>query len=567
MKKNLLITIFLFLLIKSANAQWDGNPSTVDNPVTTTNTDGDGIYSVSDGAGGIIVVWSTNNNNGNNNLYVQRKNSAGEILWGDSSHPVQIYTTTDYPYIDDMVADGAGGAYISWEDQPNDTGVVSNIYMQHVNSSGTALLASNGLKVNLANGDYNWFIKLDADALGVIVTWTDEHDDPVTDSFISAQVYAQRYNTSGVAQWGSGGVQVCTATGFRADPGIVSDGANGAFISFADSRNSSEDENGSFNNIDIYAQHISSSGIRLWTNNGTVVCNQTTDQDMVDYIGNIRPMITDGSGGVIIAFETYTDDSDYTGNFYVQRLNANGNILWTTAGVALNASTFTYKNFSAMVSDSAGGVVILWDDEGITGGNDSTIDAQRVTNAGSAIWGTNGVSISSLSNSIPYLDGSTMDGDGAGNYVINWSAVDNNNLTKILGQKLDGNGVAQWAANGVNICINPNSYPFEPYICKADSTNMIVVWGDYRNADSLEIYGAKITSSGSLVSSNAYITDADGNWNNPATWIGNIVPPAGVDVIVKNKVTGNLTTTCNTLTVESPGSLNINAGIKVTILH
>jgi hypothetical protein len=111
------------------------------------------------------------------------------------------------------------------------------------------------------------------------------------------------------------------------------DGSNGAFIAFADSRNSREDLGGYFPNVDIYDQHISNTGTRLWTNNGIPVCNQTMDQDMVDYYTNIPSMVPDGAGGFIIAFETYTDTTDQTGNFYLQRLNTNGAMLWTAAAV------------------------------------------------------------------------------------------------------------------------------------------------------------------------------------------------------------------------------------------
>jgi hypothetical protein len=46
-------------MIITVNAQWDGNPATVNNPVTNTTTDAGNIYSVGDGAGGMIVVWTT----------------------------------------------------------------------------------------------------------------------------------------------------------------------------------------------------------------------------------------------------------------------------------------------------------------------------------------------------------------------------------------------------------------------------------------------------------------------------------------------------------------------------
>ena len=239
MKKNLLIIALLFLIMNSANAQWDGNPATVDNPVTVTGTSASIIYSVSDGAGGVIVVWTATDDASNNYIYAQRKSSVGQVVWGDSTTLVQIVTSQDDLSLDDIVPDGAGGVYVTWDD-PSDVNTSADVYMQHINGSGTALLTANGIKINAADGHDNYSAQLDVDAQGVIVTWTDELDDSVTDTTITAQVYAQRYNTSGIAQWGTGGVQVCTASGLRAASCIVSDGNNGALIGFEDTSSRSK---------------------------------------------------------------------------------------------------------------------------------------------------------------------------------------------------------------------------------------------------------------------------------------------------------------------------------------
>lgn len=74
---------------------------------------------------------------------------------------------------------------------------------------------------------------------GALVTWDDYRGGSG-----NADIYAQRVNASGVAQWTAGGVALCTAGGSRAKPMILSDGAGGAFVTWYDYRSG---------NADIYA--------------------------------------------------------------------------------------------------------------------------------------------------------------------------------------------------------------------------------------------------------------------------------------------------------------------------
>ncbi len=64
-----------------------------------------------------------------------------------------------------------------------------------------------------------------------------------------------------------------------------------------------------------------------------------------------------------------------------------------------------------------------------------------------------------------------------------------------------------------------------------------------------------------------YITISNGDWNNPATWQGGIVPPATAAVVIKNSVALTSDITCKTITVKSPGSLDIHSGIKLRVTN
>lgn len=569
MKKIYFLSVLLFIHFSSLMAQWDGNPATVNNPVSRTPGTDVSSAIVSDGNGGVIVAWYTIDEFRDSAfLYIQRKSQSGSILWRSLANPPIAGVSDLTLYISDMIPDGAGGVYLSWIRELTDTS--TNIYLQHFNSNGNRLLDSNGIQLNQNDAYLYSTVKLCTYSGGVIATWDRQLSD---DSNIPlyAQVFAQKFNSAGVAQWAANGVPVCLTNSFRATPNIISDGNNGAFISFPDSRNSGIDAAGDFNNIDIFAQRLSSTGSRLWGDGGLAVTTAPFNQ--FSYGGGLNfstTMISDGAGGFILAYEDYRNDNDGDGNIYLQRLNGSGTKQWATNGVAVSGQTNFYKNNLSLVSDGANGAIASWSvfNNAIFSGS---LYGQRITGEGAVNWTTNGKLVSPA-NSVG-LFASGMAADGAGNYVFTWDGFDNVTFTgKIKAQKLNSAGTLQWATGGVDICTNPDASASYPSIAGSSGSNdMIIIWQDQRNTESggdIDIYSAKVGPAGTLIGSagTSYITTSNGNWNNPATWTGNNVPPAGADVIIRHNVTGNVNVNCNSIRVQSPGSFNVNPGILIQIL-
>jgi len=162
---------------------------------------------------------------------------------------------------------------------------------------------------------------------------------------VRADVFVQRFNTAGVAQWIMGGISVSTVNSLRAFPNVISDGSNGVFISFADTRNSNMDTSGNFDNIDIYAQHINSSGSRLWGATDAIVTSATNNQIAITSNNYFSYMIADSAGGFILLYDDYRMDNNKPASVYAQRINSTGNRLWTNEGVAVaHASSFYKEN-------------------------------------------------------------------------------------------------------------------------------------------------------------------------------------------------------------------------------
>jgi len=216
---------------------------------------------VSDGASGAIIVWENLVGGGTSDIYAQRVNSSGSQLWPAAG--VAICNATNHQSRPQIVTDGAGGAIICWMDYR--TGAY-DIYVQRVDANGNTLWFANGVLVCGATGGQTGVKMVTDGSGGAIICWTDSRG-------AAYDVYARRVNASGTVLWTSNGVAVCTASGNQYGSAIVSDGAGGAIIAWEDYRGSS---------ADVYAQRLNSSGTTLWDADGVVACAATAEQFVVD---------------------------------------------------------------------------------------------------------------------------------------------------------------------------------------------------------------------------------------------------------------------------------------------
>jgi len=62
-----------------------------------------------------------------------------------------------------------------------------------------------------------------------------------------------------------------------------------------------------------------------------------------------------------------------------------------------------------------------------------------------------------------------------------------------------------------------------------------------------------------------YVTSANGDFNNPASWCGNVVPPVGSIVIVRHNITISNNTTLQSLKAEQGGQVTVAAGVLLQL--
>ncbi len=324
-------------------------------PVCTAEDEQSNPKICSDGAGGAIIVFG-DITTGDIDLYAQRINAQGTKLWDARGIPICTAVNDQTQY--KIIPDGVGGAYIAWMDRR--TGF--DVYVQRIDSAGHPKWNANGTVVCNATKDQTDPVLCLDGANGVIIAWTDTR-------MGFGDIYAQRYNSAGQAQWTLNGTAICNEGGGQTTPKICSDGQGGAILAWCDFRTLGA----------IYMQRINNQGTSLWASNGISVYTMSGSLEDLQ-------IVPDGNGGAIIA--CIDDNSIFT--LVTQRLDSTGTKLWTTGGVSVFESTSIISNL-VIADDGTGGVVLVWTDDRID--LEPDLYAQRVDSSGTPVWATNGMII------------------------------------------------------------------------------------------------------------------------------------------------------------------------------
>jgi hypothetical protein len=543
---NPMLRIYFLLALVFGNCcsygQWVSDPG-LNNHITRTTYEDYLIKAVSDGANGSIFICSDIANDGN--IYAQKINAVGQVQWTNILTPTGVVSTNDSKYDVTAVADGSGGVFIAWSDYRHNQ-FNGEIYIQRINNAGLVQWTAGGVRLTSTNTQDDLLPVVNTDgAGGMLVGWLMNDDNGN-----NLQSYVQRINGAGTALWAANGVQVSTAAGFRVITSLVKDGSGGLFAVFDDTRN---DPNGlnydyvlnnTLANIDIYGQHISSTGSLLWGNNAIVMANGVGNQSELK-----AGLIEDGSGGFMFAYSDGRNDDGSFSNIdvFAQRINSAGAPQWA-GGTAVSTATFNQSLFKT-ISDGAGGIVVSIYEE-----FSGACGLQKLNAAGTALWTANGVPASPLDEIVFNVDLLT---DAGGNIIIGFNTSSAN---YILLQKLDLTGNLLWGAGGKTVCNSPGSFANSLNLVLSDNGSVITGWTDFRNAVTnvlADVFCSKILSDGTIAGLPAYATVANGTWENPASWVGGIMPNNGVPVIVRHTISSSTNIICGSITLEqNTGQLN-----------
>jgi hypothetical protein len=458
------------LLPRSTSAAWPTNPI-VNVPVCVAMDDQEYPAITSDGAGGAIVAW-WDTRGGSCGIYAQRISVDGTPQW--AADGAVLSTAAGMRGFPKIVSDGAGGALVTWR-----ANSVAGIYAQRISADGTPQWPANGVALcgatDTTSGHQADPAITSDGAGGAIVVWHDYRGSGNWD------IYAQRISAAGTVQWATNGVALCAGSGVWGFPTVVSDGAGGAIVTWADQRN---------NNFDIYAQWISAAGTVQWMASGVALCTAAGSQ--------FAPtVVSDGAGGAIVTWDDYRSGS---WDVYAQRISVGGTPQWTADGVVLCTAVGQYN--SAIVSDGAGGAIITWHAGGMGG-----IYAQRISVGGTAQWTTNGVA---LCTAVGNRFGPTIISDGASGAIVTWAEAGGSGAdlyADLYAQRISADGTVQWTADGVPVSTAP-LYKLSAVIVSDGAGGAIVAWADARHDYNWDIYAQAVKANGELGSVLSVPSDA-----------------------------------------------------------
>ena len=369
---------------------------------------------VPDGAGGAIVAWQDNRNPfTETDIFAQHVLASGALDPQWPANGLAVTTARSLQHAFTMVSDGLGGAILAWQDGRSAPGA-SHIFAQHVLSIGIVdtRIPDDGTPVCVARGAQEFPVAVADGIGGAIITWQDTRDSTTT----GFDVYAHHVTNEGVADpaWPVDGRAVCTVTGNQGRAGITSDGLHGALIAWTDGRiagtfhifahhvlasgvvdpawpvggrgiagtNVIESRpiavpdgtggaivcwQGFTARLNVFAQHVKATGVvdPVWPAGGKALSTSKQAQDFAE-IGS------DGAGGAVIAWQ----DSVQIVTRHVFASSAFDPADTDTGRVL--AALPSQRGDPALVATGGGGAIVAWTD--LRNGIDADIYAVQVLN-------------------------------------------------------------------------------------------------------------------------------------------------------------------------------------------
>ena len=329
-------------------------------------------------------------------------------------------------------------SFVVWLDKRNTSNY--QIYAQKVNSDGTAAWTANGVQVSNSTGasgtdsDWNTFVVSDG-AGGCIILWNDNRNGHLND------IYAQRLNAAGAAQWTAGGVQLESLTGtvyaYSSLRCVASDRAGGAIYVYMNA------------NLQRVAQRVNASGAKQWAAGAGITLSGST----VQFDIGTQMLVNPDSSSMIFWCDNYTSSSPTS--VRGQKLNSAGAEQWGNVGNGLvlqSVSPFFGSSANLFVCrDDAGGAIFTFQSAA------TDVFAQRINSSGVRQWGTGGVAVNSLSGA----SGARIVRDGASGCIVSWVDRTNTALFTMKVRRILSNGAPAYA----DVAISPQS-----------ATNLVNEW-------------------------------------------------------------------------------------------
>ncbi len=406
-----------------------------------------------------LVVWEGYRSRSDLDIYGARVSPLGTVLdsagiaistaVGDQASPSVAFDGTNYFVI---WRDGRSGSY--------------DIYGARVSPLGT-VLDSAGIAISTVTNDPP---SIAFDGTNYLVVWGDGRNGSDWD------IYGCRVSPSG-SVLDPVGIPISIAEGHQHFPSIAFDGTN-YLVVWGDGRHGSGD---------IYGTRVSPSGTVL-DPAGIVMSTVAHDPS--------SPSVAFDGTNYLVVWEEWGCDSDIYGSWVSQE----GAVL-DSAGVAI--STVANRQRSPSVAYDGTNYLVVWED--YRNVSDWDIYGCRVSPSGTVL-DPGGIAISTL----VYSQYSPSVGFDGTNYLVVWGDYRNGSFD-IYGSRVSYSGtVLDSASIAISTTAHWQLYPSVGF----DGTNYLVVW-EYHHSGSCDIYGARVSQSGTVLDSSeiAISTAAHGRWS------------------------------------------------------
>ena len=418
---------------------------------------------------GAIVVWEDGRNEiaqQKKDIYTQKISTGGTLLWGADGIPVAVAI---YDQLNPrLIGDNSGGAWIIWEDGRIEDHPWGDIYVQHLNSSGTALLAVNGNEVCNAEGyQFSPIVKVTDNH--VFCAWGDNRDG-------STGLYIQLLDFSGNIQLEPNGEIIFY--------GLCGDALNYQFLPNGDNQVIIwEDTRNATIAIQIYYQVLNGDGTFVLEDDGQPITTMTGFNH-----DNMKAELYPGSNILCVVWK---ENKEGFNQIYTQTVDLQGNFIWSdSVGIQVAPSFAEQKTPQVSIFENSGSYEynIGWED--FTDFMDSRIKGQKLNAEGNLQWGSQGVTIVDRTGNDEFCD-------IVGNFFI-WQSVDYNReniFCKLVDE--NGNTAVGWDEDGMDVCVD-SFFSARNARGIMVTEGLLIVWDDLRNGD-LDIYAQLVTYDGTIL--------------------------------------------------------------------
>ena len=303
-----------------------------------------------------------------------------------------------------------------------------------------------------------------------LIVWSDTRQG-------TRDVYGQLLSPNGQQLWQDGGDTIVAFDSRQEDPEPVKV-TGGWVVAWIDFRSDTAG--------DIWAQKIDDNCSRLWGDSGVMV-----DELPFAAIAEITVRAAhDGQGGAIIAWEDLRTDA---GDIYAQRVTAGGARAWA-APLAVSNANGGQSGITAE-GDGQGNLLVAWSDGREAG--DLDIFAAKVTPSGAVPWGDDGRLVCGADRAQTKVK---LCSDGQGGCYLAWQDARQGQFNDIYMQRLNANGVPQWATDGVPVC-SADQDQLEVRVSTSynggQPDGCVTVWEDPRASGAVyDVYAQKMSPTG-----------------------------------------------------------------------